>query len=202
MECHSQVLSNELEKFNEIVEQKHPIFDAIKEISQPRTKYQINKFVIGQHDTDEQRYKQVLLEIRALIANLQRAFLTLEKTQIQYDKVSIETDPIKQIDAKLLKLDIGDLEDGIESSLKELDYFMQVWESWEHKYTSDEIEQLQPIYWSARLNRQASLEAIGNQGIVNWASLDALHQIGSLPSLDPTYYLKPNIEQNKREELS
>ena len=67
-----------------VIEQEHPVYSAFNEISQARTRYQIDKFVIGQHDTDEQRYKQVLLEIRTLVGDIKRIYLTMEKTKIHY----------------------------------------------------------------------------------------------------------------------
>lgn len=185
-----------------LIEEKHPVYDAFNEIAQARTRYQIDKFVIGQHDTDEQRYKQVVLEIRTLVGAIKRIYLTVEKTKIQLNALKAKKDPISQIDAELIQLDLEDSEFGLRGAIKELEYFLQLWENWEKKYTSEEIENMQPAYWNARLNRQASLEAIGSGGTVAWASLDALHQIGMLPSLDPNFYKQDNqIPQDKKEEL-
>jgi hypothetical protein len=186
-----------------VLEEKHPVYDAFNEVAQARTRYQIDKFVIGQHDTDEQRYKQVVLEIRTLVGNIKRIYLTVEKTKINLNELKAKKDPISQIDAELIQLDLEDSEYGLHGALKELQYFLEVWENWEKKYTAEEIENMQPAYWNARLNRQASLEAIGSGGTVAWASLDALHQIGMLPSLDPNFYRQDNqVQQNKKEELS
>lgn len=186
-----------------VIEEKHPVYDAFNEIAQARTRYQIDKFVIGQHDTDEQRYKQVVLEIRNLVGNIKRIYLTVEKTKIHLDELKAKKDPISQIDAELIQLDLEDSEFGLRGALKELQYFLEVWENWEKKYTAEEIENMQPAYWNARLNRQASLEAIGSGGTVAWASLDALHQIGMLPSLDPNFYKQNReIQQQEKEELS
>lgn len=185
-----------------VIEEKHPIYDAFNQITQARTRYQLDKFVIGQHDTDEQRYKQVVLEIQTLVGNIKRIHLTTEKTKIYLDTLRAKKDAISQIDAELIELDLEDTKLGLHGALKELEYLLQVWENWEHKYTAEEIENMQPAYWNARLNRQASLEAIGSGGTVAWASLDALHQIGMLPSLDPNFYKQDNqIPQDKKEEL-
>lgn len=186
-----------------VIEEKHPVYDAFKQIAQARTRYQIDKFVIGQHDTDEQRYKQVVLEIQTLVGTIKRIRLETEKTKIHLNQLKAKKDPISQIDAELIQLDLDDTELALNGALKELEYFLQIWENWEHKYTAEEIENMQPVYWNARLNRQASLEAIGSGGTVAWASLDALHQIGMLPSLDPNFYRQDNqVQQNKKEELS
>jgi hypothetical protein len=185
-----------------IIEEKHPVYDAFNQISQSRTRYQLDKFVIGQHDTDEQRYKQVVLEIQSLVGTIKRIRLTTERTKIHLDTLRAKKDAISQIDADLVELDLEDTALSLHGAYKELEYLLQVWENWEHKYTAEEIENMQPAYWNARLNRQASLEAIGTGGTVAWASLDALHQIGMLPSLDPNFYRQnQEITQEKNGEL-
>ena len=60
---------------------------------------------------------------------------------------------------------------------RELHDLLQIWESFPEKYTYEQLEINQPIYWQERLTRQAQLEAMG-KGEVNWSSLDALRQIG------------------------
>ena len=45
---------------------QHPIYDALAEIQKPRTRFQLEHFVVGQHDTDAQQYKQVLLELQTV----------------------------------------------------------------------------------------------------------------------------------------
>lgn len=197
-----KVITNQ-ENLPGVIELKHPVFEAFKEIVQARTQFQLDKFVIGQHDTDEQRYKQIVLEIKGLVDNLRKLYLIHEKNLIQYERLCADKDPLKQIDAKIMKIDLDNFDLDILGSQKELAYLIQVWENWEHKYTAEEIENGQPNYWNARLNRQASLESIGTGGIVNWASLESLLQIGALPSLDPAYYLEKNREaqEQQKEEL-
>jgi len=77
-----------------VIEEKHPIYDAFNQITQARTRYQLDKFVIGQHDTDEQRYKQVVLEIQTLVGNIKRIHLTTEKTKIYLDTLRAKKDAI------------------------------------------------------------------------------------------------------------
>ena len=59
---------------------------------------------------------------------------------------------------------------------------MRIYNSFEHKYTRDEIEAAQADYWNKRLNRQATLEAIGGSQ-AQAAHLDSLRQIGALEIL-------------------
>jgi hypothetical protein len=52
-------------------------------------------------------------------------------------------------------------------------------ESFEHRYTYEELEILQPEYWNKRLNRQSILESIGGSS-AQASHLDSLRQIGAL----------------------
>ena len=60
-----------------------------------------------------------------------------------------------------------------------LDQLLNIYNSFEHKYTREEIEAAQPEYWNKRLSRQATLEAIGGTQ-AQAAHLDSLRQIGAL----------------------
>lgn len=172
----------------EVIKSKHPVLNAFNEISQSRSNFQLERFVLGQHDTPEQRYKQVVLEVQTLVVALQKNILELQKLDIRIAKLNESDDPIDKIDATILTIDKEVAEIGISGGKKELEYLLSLWDSFEHKYTAEEIEVAQEEYWTKRLHRQASLEAIGNGGKVNWSFLDALNQIGQLPAMDSLSY--------------
>jgi hypothetical protein len=179
----------------EVINVNHPVLDAFVQISQSRTNYQLQKFVVGQHDTEEQRYKQVVLEIQNMAIGIQKSLLDLQKLNIKKKQLEKSRNKIDKIDSQIIALDIQGAETGLIGAKKELDYLMSIWDSFEHKYTAEEIESAQEEYWNKRLNRQAALESIGSGGVVSWAALDALNQIGGLPSLDPNYYREIAAEQ-------
>ena len=56
------------------------IEDAIAEIQQPRSRYQLIHFVIGQHDTPEMRYYQLMLELQDTGYKLRLAEIGLKKS--------------------------------------------------------------------------------------------------------------------------
>jgi hypothetical protein len=62
---------------------------------------------------------------------------------------------------------------------RELNDLIEIWESFEHKYTYEELEQGQPEYWNQRLSRQSILESIGGSQ-AQASHLDSLRQIGAL----------------------
>lgn len=164
----------------EVLKPEHPIFTALKEIQKPRSRFQLEKFVVGQHDTDEQKYKQCLLEIQQAIYAIQNASLEMKKTKIQIEKLKSTGDEIDAIDAEIKELGLNQTQLVMMGARRELDDLIEIWESFPIKYSYDELENSQPEYWSARLTRQAQLEALGSDGKVGWASLDALRQVGTL----------------------
>ena len=158
----------------------HPIYAALIEIQKPRSRFQMEKFVVGQHDTPEQQYKQTLLEIQSLVYTIKVSSLELKKSKITIDRLRATGDPIDEIDAQIKEIGVEQTNLVMVGAERELKYLVEIWESFEHKYTYEELEELQPEYWKARLTRQAHLEAIGSGGKVGWASLDSLRQIDHL----------------------
>ena len=66
----------------------HPIFLALAEIQKPRSRFQLEKFVVGQHDTPEQQYRQTLMEIQNLYYTMKLVNLSLKKDQIEIDTIN------------------------------------------------------------------------------------------------------------------
>ncbi len=62
---------------------------------------------------------------------------------------------------------------------RELTDLVEIWQSFEHKYTRQEIESAQPDYWQARLMNNAKTMIMGGGG-VNPAHLEAMSQAGIL----------------------
>jgi len=164
----------------EIIPPTHPIFQALIEIQKPRSRFQLEYFVAGQHDTEEQQYRQVLLEIQQLVFTLKKFYLELDKTNIQIQRLIDTGDEIDAIDAKIKEIDREQSELVVVGAERELKDLLEMWEAYEHKYTYEELEANQMVYWDARLTRQAQLEALGSNGKIGWSSLDALRQIGKL----------------------
>lgn len=167
-----------------ILQNNHPIFDALKEIQKPRSRFQLEKFVVEQHDTEEQQYKQCLLELQQLIYTYKVVSLQLQKQTIEIERLKATGDEIDSIEAQIKELNKEQTLLTMLGTERELKDLIEIWEKFEHKFTYEEMEELQPVYWKNRLSRQAHLEAIGSDGKIGWASLDALRQIGELKFTD------------------
>ncbi len=167
-------MHNELEP----IQPTHPIYDALIEIQKPRTRFQLENFVVGQHDTDAQQYKQVLLELQSCLYTYRIAMLQIQKVEVEIKRLRETGDEIDELDAQIKEIELEKTKIITIGARRELADLVEIWELFDHKYTYEEIEADQRDYWNLRLTRQAQLEAIGKGGQVDWGSLDALRQIG------------------------
>jgi hypothetical protein len=164
------------------------ILSSISEIQQSRSRFQLEKFVVGQHDTVEMQYLQVCLEINELITSMELAKLEIRKTSIFIDRLKESSDEIDHIEAEKLQISLRQKALSMYGAQRELEILIDIYNSFSHKYTRQEIEDAQPEYWEKRLFRQAGLQAIG-QGYVDMAQLDAVKQIGKLETFLENYEL-------------
>lgn len=153
--------------------------NAIAEIQQPRSNFQLKHFVLGQHATPEMQYYQLLIEIQDLSFKYQNALLELEAAEIKIAKLESSKDKAKLIKAKQKRLSLDQFKLAILGTERELSYLLSLWEASEHKYSREEIEAAQPEYWKARLSANANAMILGGGG-VNPAHLEAMDQAGIL----------------------
>jgi hypothetical protein len=155
------------------------IKNAIIEIQQPRSKFQISKFVIGQHPTEEMQYFQVCLELQDALFNYQNAEIQLKINQKKIEKLQSSGKEIDALKAQQIELSSNQTAVVMAGAKKELAYLVEIWESFEHKYSRDEIEAAQLDYWEARLVNNAKAMIMGGSG-VNPSHIEAMAQAGVL----------------------
>ena len=76
------------------------IADAIAEVQQPRSRYQLIHFVLGQHDTPEMRFYQLCLELQDMGFKLRMAQLNVRKTEIEIARLVATGDDLDAIEAE------------------------------------------------------------------------------------------------------
>jgi hypothetical protein len=154
------------------------IVSTFAEIQQPRSEFQLEKFVVGAHDTPEMQYFQCITEIQSLYYTLKEVGLNLKKTQIEIDRLRSTKDEIDEIEAQIKELRVEQTQVIAVGAIRELEVLLDIKNKYPN-YTRKEIEISQPDYWNKRLNRQAQFEIIaGSSG--GAANLTALNQIGVL----------------------
>jgi hypothetical protein len=152
---------------------------SMAEVQQARSNFQLDKFVINQHETDEMRYFQTLLELQSLYYTIKVVSLEMKKTEIEIERLRLTGDEIDEIDAQIKEVGLEQTRLVGIGSFRELDKLIEIYNTFSHKYTRDEIEQAQEQYWSLRLRRQSVLESVGGSQ-AQASHLDALRQMGAL----------------------
>ena len=156
------------------------IHDAIAEIQQPRSRYQLEHFVIGQHDTPEMRFYQLCLELQDMGYKLRMAQISVRKARVEIARLVATGDELDALDAEEKQIGLEQTEIVMRGAERELAILTDLFDE-SQKFTRDEIEHAQPEYWQKRLTRQTNLQIMS--GGVQWAQLDSLRQAGLLDEL-------------------
>jgi hypothetical protein len=151
------------------------IESAIKELRQSRSKYQLEKFVLGQHHSPEMQYYQLVLEASGLINSIKETTLTIRKLEAQAEELRETGKKSDAIEAEIKELRIEDMKLQLIGVQRELAFLEELFEQFP-KFTRDQIEAGQKDYWETRLMRVGQLQMLSRQGGVDWAQLEALHQ--------------------------
>jgi hypothetical protein len=151
---------------------------AMAEIQQPRSPFQLEKFVINQHSTPEMQYSQCVTEIQALYYTIKTVTLDMKIQEIK-TKRRLETgDEIDALEAQKIELGLEQTRLVGIGAFRELETLLDIFESFPKKFTRQEIDAAQPEYWSARLHKQAILQELGGSQ-AGASHLEALTQIGA-----------------------
>jgi hypothetical protein len=153
------------------------IRDAIAEVQQPRSRYQLVHFVIGQHDTPEMRYYQLCLELQDMGLKLRLAQINVRRTEIEVARLLETGDELDALEAEEKQVGLEQTLIVMRGAEREIAILTDLFDESTH-YTRAEIEHAQPEYWHARLTRQTNLQIMA--GGVQWAQLDSMRQAGIL----------------------
>jgi hypothetical protein len=154
---------------------------AIAEIQQPRSRFQLERFVLGQHATEEMRYYQTVLELQDMIYKYKLAQIGVKKAEAKIAKLRKSDDELDELKAQEIELGLVQTQFTMIGAEREIGHLVDIWNSFDKKYTRDEIEQAQPDYWQARLTNNAKAMIMGGSG-VNPAHIEAMEQAGILDS--------------------
>jgi predicted transcriptional regulator len=165
---------------------------AIAEVQQPRSRFQLERFVLGQHSTDEMRYYQTVIELQDMIYKYKLAEINKKKTDLKIARLRTTGDELDELKAQEIELGQEQTALAVIGAQRELAHLIDIWESFDHKYTRAEIEAAQPDYWQARLTNNAKAMLMGGSS-VNPAHIEAMEQAGVLDSF------VAEVEKTKKE---
>ena len=187
---------------SEIEEQVASLKDAFQEIQQPRTDYEIEHFVVRQHDTEPRQWAQCVLELQIKHQNIRRAMLNAKKIKIEIDDLIEKGDPKSMIKAELKKIDLEDQDYAMLGAIREFRALYCIFKSFKKQYTREELNASEVEYWDKRLTRQANLDMLA-QGRVGQGNADALRMIGKapIPELDHTREIEKRYLETVKQRL-
>jgi hypothetical protein len=155
------------------------IEEAIAEIQQPRSQFQLERFVVGQHPTKEMQYYQTCIELQDMIYKFQLAQISVKKQEVKIARLRATGDELDELEAQELEIGLRQTKLAMLGAEKELNHLITIFNSFEHKFTRAEIEAAQPAYWEARLTGNAKAQLISGSA-VSPAHIEAMEQAGIL----------------------
>jgi hypothetical protein len=172
------------------------VFDAVEkaiaEVQQPRSRFQLERFVLGQHATPEMQYYQTVIELQDAIYKYKMAVINVKKSELKIAKLRATGDEMDDLKAQEVELGLTQTAFAMVGAEREMKDLLEIFDGFSHKYTRAEIESAQPDYWQARLTNNAKAMLMGGSS-VNPAHIEAMEQAGVLDSF------VAEVEKTKKE---
>lgn len=141
-----------------------------------RSIYQIEKFVIGQNDTEERQYLQVVTELHMCYMEIKRQLLDYKETEIALaELLAVEQNPRIELAINRIKLKQESLEYSLDAKIKEFNKFIAIKKRFP-QFTVEEIERAEAKYYECRLERQALEDKKSQETGISVGNLRALEQ--------------------------
>ena len=144
-----------------------------------RTKYQLKNFVIGQHDTPQMQWRQILIEAQQLAFNIRMAELDIDRKKIEIERLLSTGDPLDAVDAQEKQIGIVLTERLLAGARIEMTWLEEFAED-TGSFTVEEIENNQPEYWQKRLTRQANIDVYASQKAISQTNVQSMLNAGLL----------------------
>lgn len=180
-------------KFDPVIDVPEGLQDAIRDIQQPRTDFQLKQFVLGQHCSLPMQYFQCVLELSIKLYNIRRALL--QRDLLLMDIADLEEDqidPRSQIQAKIKRIDLEEMDNTLLGAIREYQTLCKLWESFPRKYTREEMDADQEVYWHRRLVNDAQYDLV-TSGRIGRGTIEVLDQLGM--RIDALAALRNNTPQ-------
>jgi hypothetical protein len=165
---------------------------AIAEVQQPRSRFQLERFVLGQHATNEMKYYQTVIELQDAIYKYKLAVISVKQSELKISKLRATDNELDELKAQKVELGLAQTQLAMLGAEREMKHLLEIFDTFTHKYTREEIEAAQPHYWQARLTNNAKAMLMGGAS-VNPAHIEAMEQAGVLDSF------VAEVEKTKKE---
>lgn len=158
------------------------IEEAIAEVQQARSRFQLERFVLGQHATPEMQYYQTCIELQDMVYKYQYAQIAVKKQELKIERLRKTGDELDELKAQEQEIGIRQTRLAMIGAERELNHLVEIFGTFDKQYTRAEIEAAQPDYWEKRLTGNARAMLMGGNN-VNAAHIEAMEQAGVLDNL-------------------
>lgn len=174
----------DISKYNDRRDIMGQMLGEMVEAGRMRTDFALRHFVIGAHDTPGRQRAQALNELQVLYFSLADVYDEIELAELERAEILRRWRINTRARMEVKKLERTILQGSIHifQRMKEVDTLLKVLQALP-KYTAEELEAEEPLYWSHRLARQAFMAQRDPGG-----NLDAMLQILTTPG-----HTKPSV---------
>jgi hypothetical protein len=153
---------------NEMLESIEGLREDIDAIQQNRSNFQLKNFIVAQHQTPGRQRMQCIDELTTRLFNIRLMQLDAEKLNIEIEKLesggerydSFE-EKLRHVDIEQKKLQLARGELFRLNQVREAECLYAIAQSLP-KYTREQYEEEEPLYWALRLNEQ--IELVNDRG--------------------------------------
>lgn len=173
---------------NEIIEKIEALREDIDAIQQPRSDFALKHFVVGMHDTPGRQRMQAVLELQIKMFNIRRVQLEEKKLHIERRRQqgivkgwNTFKRSLAEIEIERIDIDLADMNLARLGAIREAKCLLAILDNLP-KYTYEQLQEEEVLYWQARLSRQAltDLKSMGTIGVGNAeAIMQMFRELGS-----------------------
>lgn len=144
-----------------------------------RTSFQLEKFVMQEHDLPERKFLQLMMELKSIRDGFIGDSFEIEKTKIEIKRLMATNDEIDNIEACKKQYILRQHEENMVLREREIKVIIRLMKSLPKIYTYEEIEAAECNYWEHRLTRQAFEDVVCSQTGINQGNVRANIQAGT-----------------------
>lgn len=158
-----------------------------------RTFFQIERFVMQEHDLPERRFLQLMMELRSIRDGFIQDSIEIEKIKIQIKRLLATGDEIDKLEAMKKQYNLEHYESGMVVRQDEVRHIAKLLKQLPKIYNKQEIEAAEEKYWEKRLTRQAAEEMVSNLTGINTGNIRANIQANTSLSETLLHLQKENL---------
>lgn len=136
-----------------------------------RTLFQLEKFVMNEHDKPERQFLQLMMELKSIRDGFIGDCFEVEKLKIQIQRLLATNDELDTLEAIRKQYLLRQLEENSKFREREIMHIVKLMKSLPKIYTYEEIEEAECAYWEKRLTRQAFEDMLCVQTGINQGNI-------------------------------